>query len=171
MAVELQTGSEGVSTSKFDSLELKDGELTIEVQVPAKLSSMKVNLTAEVTCKDKNQKVASSFSRNINLNLDDFHYIDTYLRLTKESEYELMVLGKNGEPLAERKIGINWKYRYDKSEKGGSYQTNKQGIVKMGALSNIDWLQVDATISEANDNISREWRLPRRHAFERPKEI
>ena len=49
--------------------------------------------------KEKSQKVEVQFLRSIELFQSNFHYIEGYLRFTQEEQYELLVLGKNGEPV------------------------------------------------------------------------
>lgn len=67
--VELHTSgeSEGVNTTKFENLDLKEDELVVEIQIPAKLQNLAIQLQGEVSGKEKTHKVEVGFLRNIEL--------------------------------------------------------------------------------------------------------
>lgn len=163
---------EGVpSTKTFDHLDLRStGELTVEFQVPARLTRLKVKLACEVSSKSKVQKLKKIFTRRVNSTPRyDYKFIDGYLRLTTEGQYELLVLGQNGEPQRGIKLTLSAKNRFYSENVSGQYQTDFEGKIKLGDLQDIQWLEMHIPYSPSRPSIYRSWVIrAKRVYFERP---
>lgn len=89
------------TTKTFTNLKAsKDKDLEVSMQVPANLERIQVNLHAEVM--NTTSKQLESFDSNHTFNIETFvnknHVHEFHLKMSKDSSYEVLVLGKNGEP-------------------------------------------------------------------------
>jgi len=74
-----------------------------------------------------------------------------YLRRTPKG-YEVLLLGKTGEPLKGRAVSIYFKHKYMSNESCQTLQSNAAGLVFLGPLPEIEYLY-------CSDNQSRRWYL------------
>lgn len=65
-----------------------------------------------------------------------------YLRKVK-GEYEVVCLGRNGEPFAKRPVKLAFKHRLRPKFKSIKLVTSKEGVIKLGALHDIQSIVAD----------------------------
>ena len=67
----------------------------------------------ENSSKGDTVKCSQVLRKDINLDYQNkVHFVEAYLRLSKQSDYELLVLGKNGEPQKGITVTITAKHQF-----------------------------------------------------------
>ena len=116
----------------------EDRESVYEFQVPDELSRMTFTLKAKVQNLSQNKKVDLMANSQVTLNKIDttdkveslhFHLID--------GNYILRVLGKTGEPRANRPVHLTLKHRHFKQNVNAVLQTDQAGAIFLGTLPEI----------------------------------
>ncbi len=155
------TDADGISTTQvIESLELDDaGELVHSFLVPQRLRQLSLTLSGRVTNRSRNQQdpVSSTFVLNCNGIQDSAQIADFYLRHTLHG-YRLLVLGRNGEPIARLPISLALKLRQLTNPQHFTLATDADGGVDLGQLENV----TDVTLS-ASDIQSVTFSLQRFH--------
>ena len=170
--VQVQTVlGDGVSSSQqLKDVELKEGvDFVHSFVVPTRLRSLTVTLTGEVQVQSVNEKRELSASRRVDVSdaiaapdvasdeegeresLDDL-----YLRLGSEG-YAVLVLGKAGEPIPHRPVGMQLNHRYLAQPLRLSFQTDDNGRVLLGPLPHV--LSVEATTLTSGRRRTRTFQL------------
>lgn len=160
------TDHDGVSTVK----EVKDFELhqdkdsVYAFQVPDRLSEIQFTLKARVQNLSQNKKVDLSASESFSLNQIDRSDKIQDLHLSRAGGvYQLSMLGKSGEPLADRAVPLELKHRDFRNPVNVSLQTDAGGNIVLGSLDGIT--QIKATTPEG---VSQAWPLVGdRHTYQR----
>ena len=67
-----------------------------------------------------------------------------YLRKVN-GEFELLCLGRNGEPFAKRPVKVSCKDRLREGGRAVKLTTNKDGVLKLGPLHDVEQLCADTT--------------------------
>ncbi len=91
------------TTKRWENLEFSPAspELVVEFQVPSKLDYVTLELKAEVTPVTGSDRIrlSSSMRKDVQLaHQTAVHFVEAYLRQNSQGQYELALLGKNGEP-------------------------------------------------------------------------
>ena len=144
----LSTGRDGVPTMlEVPVGEVKDGEAFVhEFTVPDKLAKLSFTLRAKVQNLAAGTKQDLSDSAAFALN-----GIDTTLKLANahlarvSGSYVLDLLGKNGEAKPDRAVSVALKHRDFKSAYTVSLKSAQNGRVTLGALADIQWINVTAS--------------------------
>ena len=151
------TDLEGVVSAKevADFKLFEDRESVYEFQVPERLASIQFALTAKVQNLSQNKKVDLAVSNDFQLNgIDKTDKIEDLHMLTVAGAYRLELLGKTGEPQADRPVRVAIKHRDFKNPVNATLRTDQRGQVLLGALADID--SVTAT---GPADVSRTWAL------------
>ncbi|MFT7618480.1 MAG: hypothetical protein ACI97A_002123 [Planctomycetota bacterium] len=135
------------STIQVRDLKLINGKDFVHtIRVPNNLRGLSVQLSGAVMRMSTNSETKLSASRN------DFsaNGIDrtmatrsTYLTRT-QSGYELQVLGKNGEPIADSPMTVSLRHAHFRKPFESLLKTNSQGRVSLGSLSGITTVSTKA---------------------------
>ena len=141
----LSTGRDGVPTMlELPVGEIKDGEAFIhEFTVPDKLAKLQFTLKARVEnlAAGTKQDLADQAAFALN-------GIDTTLKLENvhlarlDGGYVLDLLGKNGEVKPDRAVSVSLKHRDFKGAHSVSLKSDPSGRVHLGALADIQWINV-----------------------------
>ena len=104
-------------------------------------------------------KQLENFSASHTFNIETFvnknHVHEFHLKMSKDSTYEVFVLGKNGEPKPLWPVQVQVQHCYQ-GHVSQSLTTDKEGKLYLGKLSGCLTLNVSHTA----DGTSREWTLP-----------
>jgi hypothetical protein len=141
--------------------EIKDGEAFIhEFSVPSKLARLAFTFKARVENLSQGKKINLNDSISFALN-----QIDTTIKLENvhlvriDGGYALDVLGKNGEVKPDRAVTVNLKHRDFTGARGVSLKSDQSGRVRLGALNDIQWINVTGS-----DGSAYRWEISnRRH--------
>ncbi|MGB2819658.1 MAG: hypothetical protein WBF17_01655, partial [Phycisphaerae bacterium] len=131
---------DGISTTQRvkDFKLLEDRESTHAFRVPDRLSRIAFGLTAKVQNLSKNREDALSASGTFQLNgIDATATVGDLHLLQSDGKYALEMLGRNGEPLAERPVALRLKHRDFKQTVDVSLKTDARGRILLGALRDI----------------------------------
>jgi hypothetical protein len=155
----IATDHEGISTSQVvEALTLEDGdELTHSFLVPQSLANIRFELSGRVynRSRDVKQDLSAASVLACNAIAQTPQIGDFYLRATPAG-YELLVLGRNGEPLASQPVSLQVKLRQFNANKPFSLASDKSGVVQLGMLENVERVSVDSTgMSPATFDLSR----------------
>ncbi len=158
------TDSEGISTTQtIASLDLDDGdELVHSFLVPQRLASLNISLTGRVYNQNRDERQTVRATRTIACNaINQSNQIgDFFLRQTPAGN-RLLVLGRNGEPIARLPVTISAKVRQFKNQQQFNLATDASGAVQLGHLPNVDSITVSAqgiqSTSFSLANFYRSW--------------
>lgn len=131
-------GIDSVSEAKDFPL-FDDRESTHAFRVPGRLRSVEVTLTGEVTSVVRPGETNElHFSRNYELNGTDGQPLvaDSYLSRLGD-RYVVQVLGKSGEPLADRPVALTLDHRDFTVPVSVTLKTDPQGRIDLGGLDGI----------------------------------
>jgi transcription termination factor NusB len=134
------TDLEGVSTTKEvrDFKLFEDRESTYEFRVPERLAKIVFTLTAKVKNLSQNKKVDLSAGRDFTLNgIDATEKVEDLFLGHIDGKYVLDLLGKTGEPKADRPVNFNLKHRDFRDAVHAALQTDAQGRIALGELKDI----------------------------------
>ena len=149
---------EGVRTTKKvpDFKLFEDRESTYEFQVPEDLRQIAFSLTAKVQNLSRNEKVDLSADASFALNgIDGSDKVeDLHLRHVA-GRHSLDVLGKTGEVKPDRPVALTFKHRDFKDTVHVTLQTDVKGVVSLGELKEIEWVQ-----ARGPEGTDHKWLLP-----------
>ncbi|MEW6741411.1 MAG: hypothetical protein AB1486_01525 [Planctomycetota bacterium] len=135
---------DGVTTTQESApFELfEDRESVHEFQVPARLSQLNVALKARVQLLTEDRKADLLTHETFSLNeIDRTEKIeDLHLGGSREGLF-LELLGKNGEPRAQRPVALSLKHRDFTDTVDVALQTDERGRIELGSLEGIDWVR------------------------------
>ena len=152
------TDNDGVSASKeVKAFELfEDKESVYEFQVPDRLQSISVSLSAKVKNLSKNSNVnlASAQTFQVNTIAKTAKTEDLHLLKAAKGTHILELLGRTGEALAQRAVRITLKHRDFKDQVVVTLQTDDRGRIQLGQLPDIDWVK-----AVSPHQVQKTWRL------------
>jgi hypothetical protein len=121
-------------------------DFTHTITVPERMASLRVMLTGKVDNLSKGgQKQDVSASWGVEVNGIDKTEQTSAGHLSKFGDaYVYELLGKNGEPLAERQVVFNFKHRDFNRQENIPLKTDEKGRIAMGALAGLETVQVNA---------------------------
>ncbi|CAO3639136.1 unnamed protein product [Cunninghamella echinulata] len=170
-------GNDIKSSTTVENLKVSnDKPIEFEFTVPSSLKGLSMVLSAQVKTmfgKEPYKKVECShevFSDN-----SDMDGLANYQLRKNNTEYLLNVYGKNGEPLKQRSVQLNFDHKMLYSAINITMQTDNNGIINLGQLDNIysvnisnpwkQWSinenQIEATLpSTIHANVDTEIKIP-----------
>ncbi|MCG3181905.1 MAG: hypothetical protein BIFFINMI_04345 [Phycisphaerae bacterium] len=155
------------STKEVPDFKLaENGESTFEFQVPGRLASIAFSLSAKVQNLSQNQKQSLADSASFSLAAIDRtnRTMDLFL-LRDGANYALDLLGKSGEPMADRPVQVVLKHRDFRDPVHVTLATDSAGRVALGPLTDI------ATITATSpEGASHAW-TPARDMADLPASI
>lgn len=162
------------ATKTYPGLKLaEDKELIVEFQAGANMSEMRIEFVAEVqnVTKDKTQTLTAEHRFEFVTRINENSIAELHLRLNVQSDYELYVLGKNGEPIPNTAVSFSIRAKSLRHATNVCGTTNEQGLIKVGKLKDV--IEITATLSQSagKSNISRTWKIPARNVMQYPKFI
>lgn len=143
------TDADGVSSTQvIEPLDLDDGDEWIHsFLVPQRLAQLSMTLSGRVLNRSRNERDAVSTGYGLQCNgiQASAQIGDFFLRETTGG-YRLLVLGRNGEPIARLPVSLALKLRQLNGPRNYTLATNADGEVDLGALDNV----TDVTISASD---------------------
>ncbi|MCA9262945.1 MAG: hypothetical protein KDA60_03820, partial [Planctomycetales bacterium] len=141
------TDHDGTSTSQtvpdFKLFEDREAEHTFHV--PARLASLRFEITAKHRAESQSQDVSLQASQELHINeIDRTPQVSDVHLFQASDRYYVECLGKTGEALAARPVRVRLAHRDFNSPIDASLQTNDQGVVDLGPLEDIESIQVSA---------------------------
>lgn len=88
----------------------------------------------DVSANDRKTYDSSSYRTGLKAN---FH-----LRKTSDNKYYIQVFGKNGEYKKDFKLKVNFSHSFVNTQIVAQLQTNENGIVELGELKDIKWINL-----------------------------
>lgn len=146
------------ATQTFANLKLDEqGETTCEMQVPPRLATLRLELTARIRVGSRNEDQTLTLSRELSLNQIDRsdEIADVHLLRSGPLAF-LEVRGLSGETRSRIAVQLEIKHRQFTQPINATVQSNADGFIELGALPEVDWLR--ATISGGT---TRTWELNR----------
>lgn len=119
---------------------------------------MKLNAEVMNATKKQPQRFEHSHRFNIvsNNNIPDQVIAAPYLRKV-QGEYEIICLGRNGEPYGKRPVKVALRHRLRSKYQCIKLTTNKEGLVKLGPLKDVTSVIADTVNTYvANKHFSKE---------------
>lgn len=127
------------------------GTISVPFELPEEFSSLEISLSAVLK---SNPEVTFLTSKTVDLDGKHDIIADLYLRKTAE-EYQIHVLGKNGEERSDFEVDITASSLYSSQIIKSNLQSDKNGIIHLGKLTNVK------TITANIWPITRAWDLER----------
>ncbi|HRU06077.1 MAG TPA: hypothetical protein P5137_09935, partial [Candidatus Brocadiia bacterium] len=146
---------EGVETVKeTPNFALHEGaESVFEFMVPEDLASLQFTLKAKVQNLSRNKKEDLFASARFMLNgIDATAQIEEFLFTDLGGRCVLDLVGKNGEPLADRPVTLGIKHRDFRRVVKTVLQTDKAGRIDLGRLKDIAWVS-----AKTPQGVLRQW--------------
>ncbi len=150
------TNLDGVTSSKqFEDVKLSESQETpIEIAVPSRLHTIKVDVTGQITS-NRNAIQRHTASHQVSINeIDRTDKIEDVHLSKIGSQFMLQLLGKTGEPRAYRALTLALAHRAFKQPIKFQLATNENGFVELGNLQDI--FSVSVSSPTAN---SKTWPL------------
>jgi len=138
---------DGVNTTRvIPNVKLVENEeTTIPIQVPENLLELRIALTGQVQSLSLGRKIDLEANQAFTLNhVDRSPIIDGLYLSRTASGYVLNLLGKSGEPRAEKAVNLQLKHRDFTNLYPLSLQTDANGRIELGALQDIVMLKANA---------------------------
>ena len=162
------------ATKTFSNLTLSEAnELLVKFQVAANIKDMRIEFSAEVknVSKDKIEILKATHQFYFATHADDYSIADLFLKITADRSYELHVLGKNGEPIAQASVELKFScsQMFYKIHKEGI--TNDKGIIKLGKLRGVTQIAAGLKQSSGKVSIGKVWTIPMESLMQYPTYI
>ncbi|MGI9243620.1 MAG: hypothetical protein ACR2RV_22680, partial [Verrucomicrobiales bacterium] len=127
------------SVERIQGIELGASEEFVHTFiVPDRLSSLEVRIDAEIESVSTQRRVPLTSGRTFRVNgIDSTAAIGSLQLLQSGEEYDVTLLGKNGEPLPGRKVEIEIHHRLFDAPVTAHLRTDVQGKVALGRLPEI----------------------------------
>ncbi len=141
------TNLDGIATTQVvGKLDLDDGDdLVHKFLVPQRLARLSLTLTGRVFNQNRQERQEVTANHVIDVNgIQRTNQIaDFYLQQSIDG-FRLLVLGRNGEPIARVPVSISAKVESFAMPQAFSLATNAQGMIELGELSNVSSVTVSA---------------------------
>ncbi|MFT7633421.1 MAG: hypothetical protein ACI87E_004477 [Mariniblastus sp.] len=146
-----------LSTKVIDNLELTEkGETICEFVVPPRLKTVSLALSAEVKVLSRNKNIPVSANQSFSINaIDQSDVIQDLHLLPTDRGYFLEMLGKSGEVRPKQAIRVKLRFENFKNEVSTDLQSNEDGHVALGSLSNVS--SITATPA---GGAAKTWQIP-----------
>ena len=146
-----------VTTDSVSDLELKDdAEYVHEFRVPPRLATIGITLHAQVKNLSQNNDVDLRATDSFTVNqIDKTHRIEELHFSKSGSEYRLEMLGKTGEPRANRAVQLTVKHRDFRETVRVALRSDRDGVIQLGRLTDISYISATTP-----DGTPRQWNLP-----------
>jgi hypothetical protein len=135
------------SSKEVHDFKLEDNaESTFEFQVPANLRSVTFSLRAKVksVSTGSTETVAASKTFGVNQIETESEFRSFFLRRSPAPRgYDLLMLGKTGEPIKDKAFNICIKPKFLTSTKSFTLQTDKAGVCNLGELKEIEYIELN----------------------------
>ncbi len=134
------TDHDGISTTKevADFKLYEDRESIYEFQTPQRLSNISFTLKAKVRNLSQNKKIDLSVDESFALNeIDRTEKVEDLHLALIDGKYVLELLGKTGEPKADRPVRLSFKHRDFRDAKQVMLKTDGGGRVLLGSLADV----------------------------------
>jgi len=165
----MSTDIEGVSTS----MEVKDLKLAAneefihEFKVPENMMRITFTLKGRIQSLSESKKLDLDASRTFTLNAMDAGDKVEDLHLSRvQSGYVLQILGKSGEPKADRPVRLSLKHRDFRQTADAVVQSDVTGRIDLGSMNDI----VSMTATGPSE-IPHTWALPRQDNHTYPASV
>eukprot|EP01022_Parablepharisma_sp_SALTPOND_P009836 TRINITY_DN1405_c2_g1_i1.p1 TRINITY_DN1405_c2_g1~~TRINITY_DN1405_c2_g1_i1.p1 ORF type:complete len:2260 (-),score=324.93 TRINITY_DN1405_c2_g1_i1:695-7474(-) len=172
-AVSFTTSQDNVKVTKtYDNLVIEDsGEVTVTFEVPADISEISIEFSAFVkkTLVNLKETLNAKYTLPIQSHKNDKVYFEAYLRDTPKEGYQLLMLGKNGEPISDLPLVLQFCSKFLKYDVIRKVVTGKSGLVKLGDLKHVTKLRVEARTEYAS--YSKKWIIPSKHLVHYPPRV
>jgi hypothetical protein len=159
-------------TKTFENLEVKDNSDTIiKFEVPSGIVKVSMKFKGEVkkTLVNLKQVLEASYEIPIETHKDDNIHFEVYMQLIGNNEYQLLALGKNGEPISGLSLELNFTCNKLSRTVYEQAETDKQGVVKLGTLKDITYISLRA---EANSSVyCKSWTIGSRNYVNYPHDL
>jgi len=130
-------------------MEVIAGTFSVPFDLPEEFSSLEVTVSAQLKSLPNSHL---STSKKLDLRVNNSRFTDLYLRKTAE-EYQLHVLGKNGEVRSGHTAEIAISSIYKMEEMKYRLASDQNGVIHLGKLEAVDYLKADLGGS------TRKWEL------------
>jgi len=141
-------------------------ETVVNYNVPTELRKVELTLTGKVWVGSQNRFITLTNSSTFDVNaIDDSQALGQCLLIPNDKAYLLKVVGKNGESLPNIKVLVKLKHRYFKKPLEYKAQSDKDGIIKLGELPDIDSMEV------VPENAANKTMLFTSQSFDIPKNV
>ena len=173
-AVVTTVNEDGVpSKTPFDKLKFSaTQDFELEFSVPAKLRQISVEVTGKITPINKREPVAYTSNHQVKVDANNGSNIfcNLYLRYAKNG-YEVLVLGKNGEPKQNLTINFAFQNRYLTQKIRQTLQTDAQGRIHLGKLEEVN--SIEANLQPLGDigALRRTWNVNNQKTVNHPNNV
>lgn len=150
------TDLEGVkSVKEYKGLKLNDAkELTLELKVPENVRSFVITMKAKVKNLSLNKHEDLADSKSLVLNsINKSRYIDLPHLMHIDGQYVLELLGKTGEPQADRAVNVTLFHELFAREVHVSLRTDQAGRILLGELEGIYCVKAES----GQPQVGRAW--------------
>lgn len=144
--VEMHNFEELTNCKEFKGQPLRDDEdLVVEFAVPKLLS----HLTVTTTLRFKNTRgeevvLVGQHSAEVNRNKDEDKFATVHLiTVNNTNEFALRLLGKNGEPIADRLVQVQLLKSFGPYDYQHYLYTDSKGTIKLGKLEHMRFVQAE----------------------------
>jgi len=160
-------------TKIFDEFKLvPNKEIELSFNVMAHMQCLNVKFDAEITKLTNNEKLHLSHERTFDIKTHENDTIIDELHLRSVNPgptYEILVLGKNGEPVPHIITEVNFTQELMNTSIRREYKTDTNGIIKLGKLQGIT--NINANTHKVEGQVYRSWDIPSKIFFSLPSNI
>ena len=155
----VSTDLDGVTATQrysSESLQLSmEKEAVVEFNVPDRLAKLEFTLQGDVENLNQGDEDFVSASRTFEINqIDRTDKISDMFLAEFSGDYFVNLLGRSGEPMADRPVRLEIKHRDFKRPVQLTLQTNAAGRIELGRLAGIAWVK-----AVGPNDVSTTWTL------------
>ncbi len=143
--------------------ELEDGdELEHTFLVPQRLASLRFTLSGRVYNQSRDEHVEVSADHTVECNaIQQSNQIADFYLQKSETGYQVLVLGRNGEPIGRLPVTVSVKIHQLRNTQNFTLATNQAGEVDLGPLTHATHITLDAsgvqTVHFVTADFHRNW--------------
>jgi len=162
----VSTDAEGFQVKRLTNLSFDDcAEACHTFVVPTELRVVDLTLTCSVLANSQDQTINLEKEESFTINdIDKTNALaDLHLRLKGKYGYNLLVLGKNGEPYSNVVVDLELTHRYFQDKIKYTLETDKEGKIQLGRLPDVTTLEAvarsDLVYHDENEDSKHLWYL------------
>ncbi|KRX08037.1 hypothetical protein PPERSA_06215 [Pseudocohnilembus persalinus] len=158
------------NSTKFEKVKFKlDQDFEAAFQVPAKLKSIQIQVDGQIPRAVNSEGGQEDDKNKIQVSNSQMFYFENYrgqnqfislfLKKNEKKEYEIHLLGKNGEPQKGQEINLFYQHFYLQEKQRVNLVTNEKGAVILGKLENIIGIEAECLPTNQDKQLQEKWAI------------
>ncbi len=165
---------DGIPVTKvYDNFKVEtERDLELPFNIISHMQSLSVEFVAEVKCVATNKKQPLSASHEFQMRTHESDNVteELHFRCVNPGPiYEVLLLGKNGEPVPNTAITVEFALYLINTPITRTFMTNAAGTIRLGKLAGV--VSIIANVNRGEGAVSRSWNVPANAYFAYPDNV